>query len=310
MDYKDYYKVLGVDKSADQKEIKKVYRKLALKYHPDKNPDNKEAEEKFKEISEAYEVLGDPEKRKKYDSVGENWKNFQGAEAGGGGFNRSQWQQGQGSEGFQFEGDFSDFFNSMFGGAGGFRQAGGRQYTPKAQDYQTDVLLTLEEAFEGTSRSLKYNGHHIRMTFHPGVKDGQQLRVPGKGAPSPVKGGKSGDLYVNIRISPHPLYERQGNDIKQQQNVDLYTAVLGGEIEIKSLAGKWNVKISPGIEQNKVLRLKGKGMPVYQKKKTPQKFGDLYVTLNIEIPKKISEEEKELFRRLQELSTEKKSASV
>lgn len=298
MEYRDYYKILGVPKNATQDEIKKAYRKLAVKYHPDKNPGNKEAERKFQEINEANEVLSDPEKRKKYDALGENWRQYQ--ESGGrpGGFDWSQYTSPGG--GFTFEGDpsdffgggFSDFFSSIFGGGGARRT---RSF--KGQDFRADVELTLEEAWHGAARIFDLQGKKIRMKIKPGIKDGQVLSVKGKGALG-INGGPAGDLYVTVRVLPHPVYTRAGDDLEQTITIDVYTAVLGGSASAQTFTGKVNFSIPAGVQQGKVLRLKGKGMPVYD---TPGKFGDMLVKINIAMPVNLSEEEKDLFRKLKAL---------
>lgn len=288
MEYKDYYKILGVPKNADESEIKKIYRNLAIKYHPDKNPNNKTAEEKFKEISEAYEVLGNVEKRKKYDDLGENWQKEQSGQR----FN----YKGDSSD--MFGGvDFSDFFSNFFTGAEGNQ---GRSQTNafRGQDYQSEIEITLEEAYLGTTRILQLQNKKIRITLKPGVKNEQSLRIKGKGVLG-INGGPSGDLYIQVHISKNNLYERQNNDLLQSLNLDFYTAVLGGKIEIQTFAGKLNIKIPSGTQNNKLLRIKGKGMPVYMKK---DQFGDMLIKITINIPSKISTEEEELFIKLKGLS--------
>lgn len=299
MEYKDYYKVLGVDKKASQAEIKKAYRKLAVKYHPDKNPDDKAAEEKFKEINEAYEVIGDPESRQQYDELGANWKQYQ---QGGG----QQWQGGPG-QGFHFEGDpsemfgeggFYDFFQNIFGGAGGRRSSYAGSY--KGQDYQSDITLTLEEAYHGSERILQLDGKKIRIKTKPGTSDGQTLRIKGKGAPG-VQGGPAGDLYLNIHVKNHHLYQRKGNDLQQDLNIDLFTAVLGGKVQVNTFSGPVKISIQAGTQNGKVLRLSGKGMPVYGKK---DRFGDMLVKINVRIPKNLTDEEIELYKKLRDRSKE------
>lgn len=307
MEYRDYYKVLGVSKNATQDEIKKAYRKLAVKYHPDKNPDNKEAEKKFQEVNEANEVLSDPEKRKKYDALGENWKHYQ--ESGGrpGGFDWSQYAASPGGGGFSFEGDasdffgnegFSDFFSNLFGGGRTGKRSRGAF---KGQDYQSEVDLTLEEAFQGTARIFDLRGHKIRIRIKPGIHDGQVLSIKGKGAPG-INGGPAGDLYVTVHVLPHPAYTRQGDDLEQSITVNLYTAILGGTASVNTITGKVNFTIPPGTQQGKILRLKGKGMPVYGE---PGKHGDLLVKITIAVPVNLSEEEKELFKKLKSIAEQK-----
>ncbi len=304
MEYKDYYKILGVDKKASQDEIKKAFRKLAVKYHPDKNPGDKAAEEKFKEINEAYEVLKDPEKRKKYDELGENWRNFQQA-GGGSNFDWSRWQQGGGGSRQYYTGDasdifgeggFSDFFSTIFGGGAGFggRTQGRRTRAMKGQDYEAEIDVTLEEAYHGTSRILNVNGQKIRVKLKPGIRDGQVLRIKGKGAPG-ANGGPAGDLYLKVHVLPHHLYQRVGDNLMQTVKVDLFTAVLGGKVTVNTFSGPVKITIPAGTQNGKVLRLKGKGMPVYGKK---DQFGDMLVKIEVAIPEKLNEKQKKLFEEL------------
>ncbi|RMG76946.1 MAG: J domain-containing protein [Bacteroidetes bacterium] len=320
MEYKDYYKILGVDKNATKDEIKKAYKKLAKKYHPDRNPGNKEAETKFKEINEAYEVLSDDEKRQKYDTLGENWRNFQQS-GGQGGFDWSQWTAGNdGGSYYYYEGDpsdifgesgFSDFFETIFGSGRRRSGFGSQQHTRqsrafKGQDYKTDITITLEEAYHGTSRIINVNGNKIRINIKPGSYDGQKLKVKGKGAPG-INGGENGDLYIHIHIPEHYLYQRKGDDLYQKINIDLYTAVLGGKAEVNTFTGPVKVKIPAGTQPGKKLRLKGKGMPKYN---LPGQFGDMYVEVNVKIPTDLSAEEKELFEKLKAIYEQKHKATV
>lgn len=311
MEYKDYYKILGVDKKASQEEIKKQYRKLARKYHPDKNPDDKASEEKFKELQEAYEVLSDKEKRSKYDTLGSNWKQYQHAGAGGGGFDFSQWaNSGNGRQYrtsfddiFGGGGGFSDFFQSFFGGGqsqgGGFgrgqRQGGFRQM--KGQNYEADIRLSLTDAYHGTSTVLNVDNRKIKINLKPGVKDGQTLRVKGKGAAS-QSGGENGDLLLKISVSNNTNFRLEENDLHLNVDVDLYKAILGGKISVNAFSGPINLNIPPETPNGKVLRLKGKGMPIYGKTGL---FGDLYLKINVVLPKKLSPEEISLFEKLSAL---------
>lgn len=297
MDYKDYYKVLGVDKKAKADEIKKAYRKLAVKYHPDKNPDDPAAEEKFKEINEAYEVLSDAEKRQKYDELGENWRHFQQG-GGQGGFDWSQWQQPGGGS-YYYQGDasdmfgeagFSDFFQNIFGG----RRTSRPHAKMKGHDLEAVVELTLEEAYHGAERILNTGSQQLKVKIKPGSYDGQKLRLKGKGAESPT-GGSPGDLYLKLVIRPHHLYERKNDDLERSLNVDLYTAVLGGKITVNTFSGPVSITIKPGTQNGKVLRLKGKGMPVYGSHGT---FGNLLLKVNVLIPENLTDKEKELFTEL------------
>ncbi|MEA2107281.1 MAG: J domain-containing protein [Bacteroidota bacterium] len=312
MDYKDYYKILGVSKNASTDEIKKAYRKLAVKYHPDKNPGNKQAEARFKEISEAYEVLRDPEKRKKYDQLGSNWNQFQGADAGG--FDFSQFGGGRRGKGRTYfsgnmddlfgdsDSGFSDFFNAFFGGfggsSGGFHQ---QAQQVKGKDLRSELSISLSEAFHGTSRLLNVNGQKIKINIKPGAYNGQELRIKGKGGKG-RNGGADGDIYLNIKVLPEKNYTVHGNDLILKTDVDLYTAVLGGKLNINTLSGKLNINIPKGTQNGTKLRVKGKGMPVYGKSGT---YGDLYLQLNILIPTNLSKKEEELFRQLMKMNEKK-----
>ena len=314
MNYKDYYKTLGVSKDASQNDIKKAYRKLAVKYHPDKNQGNKNAEERFKELSEAYEVLRDPEKRRKYDQLGANWKQYEHTGAGGYGYS----QAGGGSSGgssYFFEGDlgdffgeegagggFSDFFNAFFGGSAG-RQTGFRNSRQvfRGNDLHAEVEISLSEAYHGSSRILNVNGEKLRINIKPGAYPGQELRIKGKGAPGSA-GGEKGDLDIKLKVTGENGYQLEGNNLVKKVNVDLYSAVLGGKKEINTLAGKINVHVPKGSQHGSKLRLKGKGMPVYGQ---PGNFGDLFLELNIELPKSLNPEELQLFKRLKEINERK-----
>ena len=300
MEYKDYYKILGVDKRASADEIKKAYRKLAVKYHPDKNPGDKKAEEQFKAINEANEVLGDADKRKKYDELGANWNRTGHPGAGGSPFG------GQGGS-FRYEDDvfgegggFSDFFEAFFGRGTGQQGRQSRRHF-KGQNYEAEMEITLEEAFHGTSRIVQVNDEKLRITAKPGAYDGQQLRIRGKGAPG-SDAQHHGDLYVRIRVRPHGLFERRGDDLYASQPVDLYTAILGGDTVVNTISGAIKVKIAAGTQSGKTLRIKGKGMPVYEKS---GQSGDLYLQLRITIPEHLSAEERQLFEQLKKLRQEK-----
>ncbi len=302
MEYKDYYKVLGVSKTASQEEIKKKYRKLAVKYHPDKNKGDKAKEEKFKSITEAYEVLKDPEKRKQYDELGENWKYYQQQGANG-----RRPYGGQGGTTTQFDGDFSDlfgdgggfsdFFESFFGrGSGGTGSRTSGAF--KGADIQANVTISLEDAYEGGTRLINLNGTRLRLKLKPGIEDGQTLKIKGKGQPS-IQGGPAGDLYLTVDIAKHSQFERKGNDLYVAQSVDMYTATLGGKVGIKTLKGTTvNVTIPKGTDSGKALRLKGLGMPSYQ---NPNQAGNLFVQVKVVTPKNLTTEEEKLLKKLKAL---------
>ena len=311
MDFKDYYKILGVDKKATSDEIKKAYRKLAIKYHPDKNPNNKSAEDKFKEINEANEVLSDAEKRKKYDALGENWNQYRQQENTADNFDWSQWTQQQqggsrrysGEEAFGNGGEFSSFFESIFGGGGGFGQS--RNVKRKGQDYRAEIELSLEDAYHGTLSRIEVNGKTLEMKLKPGIKNGQVLRVREKGAPG-MNGGPKGDIYLTLIIPPHPHFERREDDLYCDAPVDLYTAILGGKQLVITLKGNIRIDVPAGTDNGKVLRLKGLGMPKFGK---PAEFGDLYAKVQIMTPKNLTAKEIALFKELSDLKNQKDNKS-
>ncbi len=291
MAYTDYYKILGVPKTASEEDIKKAYRKLARKLHPDLNPNDKEANRKFQQINEANEVLADPEKRKKYDQYGENWENaeqFEKARQSGAGERRSR----RSEESFSDFGDgqYSDFFEQMFG-------SGARSTKFRGQDYQAELHLALRDAAKTHSQTLTVNEKNIRITIPAGVEDGQVIRLKNHGA-SGANGGPNGDLYITFRIAPDPIFKRLGNDLYITLNLDLYTAVLGGDVTVDTLEGKIRLKIKPETQNGEKSRLKGKGFPVY---KQDGAFGDLFVTYHILIPKNLTPRERELFTELSKM---------
>ena len=312
MAYIDYYKILGVDKNASQDDVKKAFRKLARKYHPDLNPNDPSAKDKFQEINEANEVLSDPEKRKKYDEYGEHWKHAdefeaqkkarQHAGAGGGGFSGfggdggSYWYSSDG-EGFSGgdAGGFSDFFESMFGHRGG----GGRGGSGfRGQDFNAELHLSLRDAAQTHKQVLNVNGKQVRITIPAGVADGQVIKLKGYGGEG-INGGPAGDLYITFRIAEDPVFKRLGDDLYMDVEVDLYTAVLGGEKVVDTLEGKVKLKIKPETQNGTKVRLKGKGFPVYKKE---GQFGDLIVTYSVKIPTNLTDAQKELFRQLQSMN--------
>ena len=301
MDFIDYYQVLGVNKNATEEEIKKAYRKLARKYHPDLNPNDKEANKKFQQINEANEVLSDPEKRKKYDQYGKDWKHaeeFEKAKQ-----SRQQWAGANtGAEGFSgFSGGFdeegfSDFFQSMFG-SGGRRKASQAKF--RGEDYNAELHLSLKDAYKTHQQILKVNDKNIRIKIPAGVENGQIIKLKGHGGPG-INGGPNGDLYITFVIADDPNFKRLGNDLYTTVDLDLYTAVLGGEIMIDTMDGKVKLKVKPETQNSTVTRLKEKGFPVYKKEGS---FGDLYITYSIKIPTHLTEKQKELFRELQKTSS-------
>jgi curved DNA-binding protein len=306
MNYKDYYKDLGVSKTATSAEIKKAYRALANKYHPDKTKGDKKAEERFKDINEANEVLSDPVKRKKYDQFGADWKQYEAAGAHPGGFDWSKYASGRGGQTrrtstnesdstFTDEG-VGDLFEMLFGQHSG-QQRGRRSVVLKGEDLEAETTLSLEEAYHGSTRFLKVNGQTIKFTMKPGIMDQQVLRLEGKGGRG-LNGGPNGDLYITIKVASHSEFQRKGNDLYCDRPVDLYTAVLGGKARIKTLKDTVNVDISKETPNGKMLRLLGLGMPVYG---TKNEFGNLYVTIVIQLPDHLSEQEIELFRKLSAL---------
>lgn len=318
MEYKDYYKILGVDRNASERDIKRAYRRLARQLHPDVNPDDKRAEEKFKDVNEAYEVLGDPEKRHKYNQLGANWQQWQRMGRDPNQFDWSQWFTGApGGTRVEWSGDlgdlfgggggvFSDFFRTIFGGMSGqgntraagnaFRHTTG-QRTLRGQDMDTTTEITLKEAFHGTTRVLKRDGRRIRVKIPPGARTGTRVRVAGQGSPG-FEGGTPGDLYLNITVKPHPTFEREKDNLRCDVDVDLYTAVLGGYVQISTLNGDVSLKIPAGTSSGMTFRLRGKGMP---NPRNPEQRGDLLATIQIHVPKKLGPREQELFEELARL---------
>ncbi|HVW63350.1 MAG TPA: J domain-containing protein [Puia sp.] len=318
MDFIDYYKVLGVNKNATQDEIRAAYRKLARKHHPDLNPNDKEANKKFQQINEANEVLSDPDKRKKYDQYGKDWQHAetfekakqssgsrsrrsQGAYSGGGfeGFSGG-FGGGSGASGFEDGGEFSDFFESLFG-RGSTSGAGRSRNRFRGQDLQAELHLTLADAYRTHQQVLTVNGKNIRITIPAGVENGQVIKLKGHGSPG-INDGPDGDLYITFVIEEDTRFRREGNDLYEKFSLDLYAAVLGGEITVDTLGGKVRLKVKPETQNGTIMRLKGKGFPVYKKE---GEFGDLYLTLEIRMPEKLSEKEKALFRELARLAEKK-----
>lgn len=292
MSFIDYYKILGVAKNATESDIKKAYRKLARKYHPDLNPDDKEAEIKFKQINEANEVLSNAENRKKYDKYGKDWEHAEEYEKAQQQQQSQRGYQRQSSHGFS-ESEYSDFFESMFGGG----RARGRSVKFKGEDYSAELHLDLRDVYETHKRTLTVNGKNIRLTIPAGVKDGQVIRIKGYGGPG-LNGGPDGDLMIRFSIANRTQFKRDENNLYSTVNIDLYKAVLGGDITTETFDGKVKLKVKPGTQNGTQVKLKGKGFPVYKKE---GEFGDLYVTYNVELPTKLTEKEKELFNELAKL---------
>jgi curved DNA-binding protein len=301
MAFIDYYQILGVDKTASEKDIKNAYRKLARKYHPDLNPNDAEANKKFQQMNEANEVLSDLEKRKKYDQYGEHWQHGEAYEQAQQQSRQYSGYQGGGPEGgYNFESyggesnNFSDFFQSMFGGMGGSSGRSRQQARYRGQDFNAELQLTLTEAAETHKQTLTVNGKNIRITIPAGVENGQTIKIAGHGSPG-VNGGPAGDLYITFHIAEDSRFKRSGNDLYRTIPLDLYTAMLGGEIMVETLNGQVKLKVKPETQNNTKVKLKGKGFPVYKK---PDEFGDLYLTYEVQLPVNLTEEQKELFRQL------------
>lgn len=293
MSFIDYYSILGVDRKASQDDIKKAYRKLARKYHPDVNPNNNEAHLKFQQINEANEVLSDPEKRKKYDEYGENWQHASEYEKA----RQSQSQNGGFSDFSQFSGGgfegFSDFFSDLFGG-GSFSSGGRQSRAYKGNDYNAELNISLHDAAKTHKQTINVNGKSLRITVPAGIADGQVIKLKGQGAPG-VNNGPNGDLYITFVIEKDNTFTRAGNDLYVNAPLDLYTAVLGGETTIDTIDGKVKLKVAPETQNGTKVRLKGKGFPIYKKE---NHFGDLFVTYEIKLPTNLTDKQKDLFRQL------------
>ena len=318
MEFKDYYATLGVAKTASEADIKKAYRKLAREFHPDLNPGDKKAEARFKEINEANEVLGDTDKRKKYDELGSNWRAYeQAGQAPGGG--RPYPGGGPGGAGgyrtmtpdeveaaFGGQAAFSDFFNTFFTGGAQEpgRGRGGRQRSTRGQDVEQPVDLTLEEAFAGTSRRVvlarEGGDRSFEVRIPAGVKDGARIRAAGEGGQG-ARGGKAGDLFLSIRLQPHARFERKGQDLHQRVDVPVTTAVLGGEVSVPTLTGSpVRLKVPPMTAQGRTFRLRGHGMPTVG---NAEERGDMYITAQLQIPAQLSDDARVHYEALRELET-------
>ncbi len=311
MEFIDYYKVLGLTKNASQDDIKKAYRKLARKLHPDLNPNDTSAQKKFQQINEANEVLSDPEKRKKYDQYGKDWQHAEEFEKarqqqrnqgqqtsggfGGGGFGGGGYSGGAGGfEGFE-GGDFSDFFESMFGGAAG--RSSGRSTQFRGQDYSAELLLNLSEVYNSHKRTLTVNGKNIRLSIPAGVENGQTIRIKGHGGPG-MNGGPKGDLLLTFNITNDTPFKREGANLYAEEDLDISTAALGGEITVNTFQGKAKLRVKPETQSGTSVKLKGKGFPKY---KQEGQFGDLFITYKVQVPRNLSNREKELFEELKKL---------
>ncbi len=295
MKFIDYYNILGVSKNSSEQDIKKAYRKLARKYHPDLNPDDASAKKKFQQINEAHTVLTDSEKRKKYDKYGKDWKHadeFEKANKNQG--SRSTRQRS--SDGFSSEfGDdsFSDFFSSMFGGASSSRQ----RMKYRGQDFNASLELSLKDVYETHKRVLTVNEKNIRLNIPAGVENGQTIKISGHGGKG-INGGPNGDLYITFSIVNNSAFKRIGNDLHANVNIDIYEAILGEEITVNTFNGKAKIRIKPETPNNFKIKLKGKGFPVYKKE---GKYGDLYITLQIKMPSNLSQKERALFTELSKI---------
>ncbi|SDS58263.1 curved DNA-binding protein [Polaribacter sp. KT25b] len=292
MAFVDYYKILGISKSASEADIKKAYRKLARKYHPDLNPNDKAAEKKFKEINEANEVLSNPENRKKYDKYGEHWENGEAYEQQEKQRQQDYQRRSQSSQGSYSQEDFSDIFGDMFGGG-----ASGRRTSSKfrGQDYNSEIQLHLKDVYKTQKQVITVNGKNIRITIPAGVENGQTIKIKGHGGKG-VNGGPNGDLYIQFSIINNTKFKRDKDNLYIDVDLDLYTALLGGQIMVDTFDGKVKLTIKPETENGTKVKLKGKGFPKYKKE---GQFGDLYITYQLKIPTKLNEKEKELIKELQ-----------
>jgi curved DNA-binding protein len=289
MDYRDYYQTLGVSKTASQEDIRSAYRKLAMKYHPDRNPGDKKAEDQFKEINEAYQVLSDPQKRSRYDQLGDSYYHYQQSGGTPGGFDWSQWSASPGGSRVEFNGDlndlFSDFFRTIFGGvpgaAAGRRARGASGRARPAPVYESPVTISLEEAYSGAIRQVESDTQKKKIRIPPGVRTGSKVRLPG-GAPD------GGDLYLDVTVADSEQFKREGNNLHTQVTVDVFTALLGGEVEVPTLGGTVHLKIPAGTQPEQAFRIAGRGMP---QSKDPQVKGDLFVKIKVDIPRNLTPEQ-------------------
>jgi curved DNA-binding protein len=314
MEYRDYYQILGVSRDADEKEIKRAFRRLAREHHPDVNPGDSQAEERFKEINEAYEVLSDPEKRSKYDRLGSEWRRWQQTGGRPSDFDWGRWAAGAPGGGqrvhvrygtpedledlFGGTSPFSDFFSQIFGGMGaGAAAPGGFEYRvrpQRGQDYEQEVEISLREAHQGTTRVLQKDGRRLEVKIPPGARTGTRVRMAGEGGLG-AAGGEPGDLYLRVRVSPDPQFERQDDDLYVTVPVDLYTAILGGQAQVPTLSGPVMLTIPAGTQNGRVFRLRGKGLPHLRQ---PEQHGDLYAKVEVQLPTQLTSRQRELFEEL------------
>jgi curved DNA-binding protein len=318
MEYKDYYQSLGVSRDADEKEIKRAFRRLAREHHPDVNPGDAEAEERFKEINEAYEVLSDPEKRNKYDRLGADWQRWQQAGGRPGGFDWGRWTTAAPGAGgqrvhvhygspedlsdlFGGGGSFSDFFSQIFGGMGSGAAPGGfgsRARPRRGQDYEQEVEISLREVYQGTSRVIQKEGRRIEVNIPPGARSGTRVRAAGEGGPG-MAGGEAGDLYLRVKVRPDPQFKRQGDDLHVTAPVELTTAILGGKAQVPTLNGSVMLTVPAGTQNGRVFRLRGKGLP---RLRQPDQYGDLYAKIDVQLPTELTPRQRELFEELRRIS--------
>jgi curved DNA-binding protein len=312
MDYKDYYKILGVDRKASEEEIKRAFRKLALQHHPDRNPGDKQAEDKFKDINEAYQVLSDPKKRARYDQLGDSYVRWQ-QRGGQGGFNWDDWAAGPSGGNVRVEygnlddlfggaGDFSEFFRRIFGGMQGAGETGGRRggATGRQQprpSYEQELTISFQEAYSGTTRLIEMDGRRLEVKIPRGAQTGTKVRVADA---VNMPDGQKADLYLVIRVAEDARFERKGSDVTSETSIDLYTAVLGGEITVPTLSGDILLTIPAGTQSGQTFRVAGRGMPVLNK---PGTFGDLFVRVKVSIPRNLNPRQRELFQELSRLKS-------
>jgi curved DNA-binding protein len=314
MQYRDYYSILGVPRHASEKEIRRAFRRLARRYHPDKNPGDRAAEERFKEINEAHEVLSDPEKRAKYDQLGADYQRWQRMGGRPGDFDWSQWTTGRPGERvhvrygtpedledlFGGGSPFSDFFSQIFGGIGGSPGGGGfqRQMRPqRGQDYEQPVEISLQEAYQGTVRILQTEGQRFEVKIPAGARTGTRVRMSGHGGGGPA-GGPAGDLYLRVTVLPDARFERDGDDLRATVPVDLYTMVLGGQVRVPTMTGEVVLTIPSGTQNGRTFRLRGKGMPRLRK---PDQLGDLFARVEVQLPSDLTAQQREMFEKLRDL---------